>query len=1026
MSESSNFVGEASAYHLQSSTFLTTATTSIDRQDATGIHTSVESLTLDSTYVSEGYGYGDETDTEHEITSHFLHQTDSSHSETLTTNRDYQRQEGEESSSQTVVKDGSSVSGFNQGTRTSTSQLHQQTLYTGDAVGSSYLDQSNRTQHQWVYTASGDTTTQTQHWQTASETHSGSEIYASDGSETKEMGYSAESSSNDSIATNDGITEATRNQTGLNYAYSRTAQNGIEQWMLTISRSIEQWVNNLNLSKVWSWAKTGNLTANGDSSWSETLTQYNIENDSSSDRVSVINGVPDQDSRTELERGDELAQDLLNFIQQNEDNLPLLNTENLSYSTKLEMILDETLNLLEGDDKVQLQAQREALLAIGQLVDVGGFHAALDSSLGGLYSEALVAQSTFDTQLFAHDFKWFVKRDGDDLPLKAIVYPTKLLAAVKATPALAGQLENPEFVAALMDLAKAYGAIDPATLVDSEAEPLNFFLDTVWNAQSQADLLQGGDELAAFINSFESPAAVLRYEERLLKVVKQTPDLPEKQDAAFLKELVQLGRTYAGLDPVNEAGENEGAIEFFLDTLWRLQSTLNPNDGESTSVVDEALQSGTAALSTLLDGVADSLQALKFINNLLQAAINVDSLSPQAIHDAQFLKELVTFAFEYAKLNPINLVNANNIGEDTFLVTLWQGTLLDELAIQQVTKKLSGLFEALDTPEKRVDLLKFQTLLVKTVKQLPQDLQDQINTLKFLSELVELAGIYVVLKSHTTGSHPNFFLQSLWEGKEQEGVLQFASFLSETDTLAQRLQSVELESSLFKALIAQVINDDTNRVVNWNTIRTLNEILENDKRDREAYGRLTANEIDYAREIFGDSIDYSQIRITRDEGGLSSTVTLGNTIHFKSISNGSNFQADGRTLTPEGLELLIHEMTHIWQYQNGDWSYASGSILAQIVAIVSDSDGDGIIEEEDRNGAYRWNDAFIAGKDWEDWNPEQQAAAIEEYNMALRAGQTRGSYTEGEHLLMNLLQPYVDAVRRGEGAPKSDFHFLFD
>ncbi|HEY9639049.1 MAG TPA: hypothetical protein V6C57_01120 [Coleofasciculaceae cyanobacterium] len=92
---------------------------------------------------------------------------------------------------------------------------------------------------------------------------------------------------------------------------------------------------------------------------------------------------------------------------------------------------------------------------------------------------------------------------------------SKLLAAVKATPALAAQLESPEFVAALMELGKAYGAIDPTTPASGD-EPLNFFLDTLWNAQSEAYLLKGGNELAAFINSFESPAAVLAYEARVM------------------------------------------------------------------------------------------------------------------------------------------------------------------------------------------------------------------------------------------------------------------------------------------------------------------------------------------------------------------------------------------------------------------------------------------------------------------------------------------------------------------------------
>jgi predicted lipid-binding transport protein (Tim44 family) len=57
-----------------------------------------------------------------------------------------------------------------------------------------------------------------------------------------------------------------------------------------------------------------------------------------------------------------------------------------------------------------------------------------------------------------------------------------------------------------------------------------------------------------------------------------------------------------------------------------------------------------------------------------------------------------------------------------------------------------------------------------------------------------------------------------------------------------------------------------------------------------------------------------------------------------------------------------------------------------------------------------------AGQPWEEWNPEQQAEAIEEYNRALR--RTRdGTATFQDYQDLSALQPYIDKVRRGEGAP---------
>ena len=697
------------------------SSTFIDREDKTGSHISIDLYTADQFGSIEGYGYGNETNIEHDSVSDLFHQTDYYHNESLTTSSDYQRQ-SENQSSRLYLEQGGILSVSGEATGSITTQLHQQTLYSGETTGSSHLEQSMNHQDYQMGTSSGNFWTSTTSWQEESVTTSGSEIHQSDGSETQEIGYSSTASTGHSTENSDGSGEYELNQKGLTYSYSRSAQNGIKHWVLEISRQIERLTDSLNLAKAWSWIKTGDFTSTGDSSWTETLTQYSVENDNYNDQTSVISSVPDAESREEVERGDELAIDLLNFIHQHEDTQDLLNSENFSYATKLGMILDETIAVLEGDDKVQLQSQRESLLAVGQLVDAGGFHAALDSSLGGLFSEALAAQSTFDTRLFAHDFKWFVKRDEDDLPLKAIVFPTKLLAAVRATPALAGQLENPEFVAALMDLGKVYASLDPAAPVDPEAEPLNFFLDTVWNAQSEADLLKGGDELAEFISSFDSPAAVLRYEERLLKVVKQTPGLPEKQDAAFLNEVVQLGGTYAGLNPVSGAASEDEPLNFFLDTLWR-------SDDEG------AIEQGLGEFKSFLSEVDDSTQLLKLTQNLLEAAQQVPVLQQQ-IRDPMFARELVEMGKAYAALDPngsADLGNEENSGT-FFLYALLKAD--NKTGISNGAHKLEEFLKDFQSSQ-RLTLLRQQRKVFEAAKQFLQ--MQNLDIPPALSELIASA-----------------------------------------------------------------------------------------------------------------------------------------------------------------------------------------------------------------------------------------------------------------------------------------------
>lgn len=172
--------------------------------------------------------------------------------------------------------------------------------------------------------------------------------------------------------------------------------------------------------------------------------------------------------------------------------------------------------------------------------------------------------------------------------------------------------------------------------------------------------------------------------------------------------------------------------------------------------------------------------------------------------------------------------------------------------------------------------------------------------------------------------------------------------------------------------------------------------------------RLTATEITYAREIFLESIDYSVITITRDSiYALGAPKTIGNTIHLKSTAPWNNFKGDTMELSDAGLKTLIHEMTHVWQYQNGGLAYIPLSLIAQL---------GGWITGGKRDEAYNWKKAYNAGLPWERWNPEQQAEAIEEYNRLLRLTRERVA-TAADYRILAILLPYVQQVRQRTGAP---------
>jgi hypothetical protein len=99
---------------------------------------------------------------------------------------------------------------------------------------------------------------------------------------------------------------------------------------------------------------------------------------------------------------------------------------------------------------------------------------------------------------------------------------------------------------------------------------------------------------------------------------------------------------------------------------------------------------------------------------------------------------------------------------------------------------------------------------------------------------------------------------------------------------------------------------------------------------------MSLPEIKLAKTVFGDSIDYSKIDIQskseRNILGIIGTcqknaITLGN-----AISLGDHAYWNG--LHDTGLDpwnLLMHELTHVWQYQNEGLGYIVKSALEQLL-----------------------------------------------------------------------------------------------
>lgn len=135
--------------------------------------------------------------------------------------------------------------------------------------------------------------------------------------------------------------------------------------------------------------------------------------------------------------------------------------------------------------------------------------------------------------------------------------------------------------------------------------------------------------------------------------------------------------------------------------------------------------------------------------------------------------------------------------------------------------------------------------------------------------------------------------------------------------------------------------------------------MADDSEDTGVGGRpLTLEEIADARSIFGNTIDYGAVRIIKDNNEIFSFDDRGAAFDTDIFIPDSRYHEDFSEAIMQDRSLLIHELTHVYQAQNGIDINAS---MAQMRA--------------ENNGNYDAGYAYDlgSGKTFFDFNIEQQA-----------------------------------------------------
>lgn len=164
---------------------------------------------------------------------------------------------------------------------------------------------------------------------------------------------------------------------------------------------------------------------------------------------------------------------------------------------------------------------------------------------------------------------------------------------------------------------------------------------------------------------------------------------------------------------------------------------------------------------------------------------------------------------------------------------------------------------------------------------------------------------------------------------------------------------------------------------------------------KKAASSPTPAEIEAAKTIFGTKINLSKVKVITGKdmtlwgkiltmGGKA--VVWGNKIYFPNDSNGKSKFDFGKDPA-----WYMHEVAHVYQYQNYGWSYIPRSLWAQIT---------------EGKGAYDYQ--LVPGKAFRDYQIEQQAEIVRDY-YNITAGRSGGTSAE---------RSVMEAALQGEGLLK--------
>lgn len=178
--------------------------------------------------------------------------------------------------------------------------------------------------------------------------------------------------------------------------------------------------------------------------------------------------------------------------------------------------------------------------------------------------------------------------------------------------------------------------------------------------------------------------------------------------------------------------------------------------------------------------------------------------------------------------------------------------------------------------------------------------------------------------------------------------------------------------------------------------------------------RLTQGEIALAKTLFKDSIDYDSVRIHDKKYVFFQPNNSGMTPNGEIYISGKSTYKDDYSKASEHMKaFFLHEMTHVWQYQN------------KVLDPVAEAMKENVKHKFNYAAAYPYE--IDVKKDLTDYGMEQQASIVEHYYLISKGRRDPGR--AGGYGYKKVLKKFLDDpkyARRAEfptgASPKHTKH----